>query len=172
MKCSVCSTEDATIHLTEIVNSKMMELHLCEQCAYEKGTDIKQYFNFSDLLAGIADKDTVESSLSTEVSKCSQCNSTFEDFSKSGRLGCPHCYVSFKTSLNSLVKRIHRSTKHIGKRPKKVPGELKPQIELRKLQEQLRILVEKEAFEEAVKVRDLIKKLEVPKKKVKKKNGS
>ena len=54
MICNVCGTKEASIHLTEIVNGKMAEVHICEACAEEKGTEFKTYFNFGDLLAGVS----------------------------------------------------------------------------------------------------------------------
>ena len=53
MICNVCGTKEATIHLTEIVNGQMAEIHICERCAEEKGTDFKTYFNLGDLLTGL-----------------------------------------------------------------------------------------------------------------------
>ena len=35
MKCQICENP-ATVHLTDIVNKKKRELHLCEQCARER----------------------------------------------------------------------------------------------------------------------------------------
>lgn len=161
MLCNVCGLEEATIHLTEIINTKMMELHLCEQCAYEKGTDVKQYFNFGELLAGLADLGEVKTGFEKrEINRCKGCGMTFEEFGKSGRLGCPECYQSFGKSLLALVKRIHRSTQHVGKKPTKISGEVKFHMELRELHERLRKLVEEEAFEDAARVRDLIRQLE------------
>ena len=55
MICNLCGTQEASIHLTEIVNHQMIEIHLCETCAEEKGTDFKTHFNLTDLLAGLAD---------------------------------------------------------------------------------------------------------------------
>ncbi len=174
MVCNVCGLEEATIHLTEIINSKMVELHLCEQCAYEKGTDVKQYFNFSELLEGLTEgsEGIAKQAEKKEVLRCKSCGISFDDFGKSGRLGCPECYQTFSKLLIPLIKRIHRSTQHIGKKPTKISGEVKFHMELRELHERLRKLVEQEAFEDAAKVRDLIKQLEERAKKGAAKNGT
>jgi len=173
MKCNICDIEEATIHLTEIVNSKMVELHLCEQCAYEKGSDVKQYFNFSELLGGLAETDKASGKQKTEtLSACSTCGMTFEDFAKTGRLGCPDCYKTFYQSLIPLIKRVHRSIQHLGKHPKNVSQETQHHVELRELHEQLRKLVEHEEFEQAAKIRDQIKKMESPEKQKRKKTDA
>ena len=175
MLCNVCGLEEATIHLTEIINTKMVELHLCEQCAYEKGTDVKQYFNFSELLEGLAEGTEAgvkPAGEKKEVLRCKSCGITFDEFGKSGRLGCPECYQTFAKLLAPLIKRIHRATSHIGKKPAKISGEVKFHMELRELHERLRKLVEQEAFEDAAKVRDLIKQLEDRAKKGAEKHGA
>ncbi|MBI4972012.1 MAG: UvrB/UvrC motif-containing protein [Candidatus Omnitrophica bacterium] len=174
MLCNVCGLEEATIHLTEIINTKMVELHLCEQCAYEKGTDVKQYFNFSELLEGLSEAGEMLKSPSEkkEAVRCKGCGISFDDFGKSGRLGCPECYQTFSKQLLPLIKRIHRATQHVGKKPSKISGEVKFHMELRELHERLRKLVEQEAFEDAAKVRDLIKQLEDRAKKGTEKHGS
>ena len=37
MICEVCQTENATVHLTQIINGRMQTFDLCEKCAEEKG---------------------------------------------------------------------------------------------------------------------------------------
>ena len=36
MVCDVCAVNQATVHLTEIIDEQMTELHLCESCAKSK----------------------------------------------------------------------------------------------------------------------------------------
>ena len=56
MLCELCKQSQATVHLTEIVNEQMTELHLCETCANQKGTQVESHFGLSDLLSGLADQ--------------------------------------------------------------------------------------------------------------------
>ena len=116
MLCDNCGKITATVHLTEIVDSQMTELHLCEECARKKSAEMEQQFGLSDLLAGMADfeKPVKEAEGSVSV-KCSNCGLTYADFKKMGRLGCAECYTSFKKLLAPLLKRIHGSNQHIGK---------------------------------------------------------
>ena len=55
MLCDICSKNPATVHLTEIIDDQMNELHLCEQCAHHKSLQMEQQFGLADLLAGLAD---------------------------------------------------------------------------------------------------------------------
>ena len=57
MLCDICKKNPATVHLTEIIDEQMNELHLCEDCARHKSAAMEQQFGLSDLLAGMADFD-------------------------------------------------------------------------------------------------------------------
>lgn len=170
MICNICGAAEATIHLTEIVNDQMIEIHICENCAQEKGTDFKTHFNFGDLLTGFTGPEgDISLSRKKPLTKCPQCRTTYEEFAKSGRLGCPTCYGAFAKMLVPLIKRVQRSAHHIGKKPSRISGADRSVYDLRLLQDHLRKSVESEAFEEAAKLRDQIKNLEEKMKKGKKK---
>jgi len=165
MLCDICNKNPATVHLTEIIDDKMTELHLCEECAQKKGAQMETHFGLADLLAGLADLGTQVTKTKKEVKiKCPRCGLTYEDFKKIGRLGCGECYSAFKDSLLPLLKRIHGSTQHYGKTPpgatKKAAKSVKPRSELSELKDRLQELIKKEEFEEAAKVRDKIRELE------------
>ena len=158
MICNVCGTKEATIHLTEIVNEKMAEVHICEACAEEKGTEFKTYFNFGDLLTGIPG---LEKALGVSSKKtpliCKDCGMDYADFAKNGRLGCAGCYASFQQQLATVIKQVQRSSYHVGKKPSRVPKETRNVHDLRQLQEKLRKSIQEEAFEESARLRDEIK---------------
>jgi len=163
VKCHLCDTE-ATVHLTEIVNGQMVELHLCEEHAKAKGADITQPFSSADFFSSLTDiLSPLDALQKTSDLACANCGMTYADFSKSGRLGCEKCYESFTKLLLPLIKRVQRSTTHLGKRPP-LPGDEKGKNRalLYKLQKQLAQAVEKESYEEAARLRDEIKQLETP----------
>jgi protein arginine kinase activator len=172
MICSLCNSQEAQIHLTEIVNDQMVEVHLCENCAAEKGTDFKTHFNVTDILAGLIDtgKPSKVSSRKT-VLRCHECGMTYEEFGKTGRLGCAACYEAFAKMLLPLIKRVQRSTQHIGKRPASSAAAPTTSADLKKLRDKLRRCVQDEEFEEAAKLRDEIKQLLEEKNKKRKKQG-
>lgn len=167
MLCDICGKSAATVHLTEIIDEQMNELHLCEGCAREKSMAMEQQFGLSDLLAGLAEfeKPAKEAEAATSV-KCPDCGLTYADFKKIGRLGCGECYMSFKKYLEPLLKRIHGSCQHVGKSPVK-PAKIskkKPDLtqmpDLAQLRQKLAKAVGMEEFEEAAKIRDQIKEME------------
>ncbi len=160
MLCNICGKNEATVHLTEIINDQITKLHLCEECAIKKGSEMEDHFGLADLLAGLADFGTQIEKGEELAIKCKNCNMTYRDFKKTGRLGCSECYTSFKKNLDPLLKRIHGSSQHLGKVPAMLPKTVKSELDIEELKKKLRVAIEKEEFEEAAKLRDLIKELE------------
>ena len=166
MLCDVCHKTEATVHLTEIINDQITELHLCEECARQKGSQMEQHFGLADLLAGLADLGQQFEAQGKTEAKCPNCGLTYQDFRRIGRLGCSECYQTFKDSLGVLLKRIHGSTQHLGRAPvKKVTLVEKKKSETDTLRAKLQTAIEMEEFEEAAKLRDRIRALEAKKRK-------
>ena len=162
MVCDVCGKKKATVHLTEIVDEQMSEMHLCEDCARQKSVQMEQQFGLADLLAGLADfGKQVKPSADPVLITCSNCTLTYDEFRKLGRLGCSECYNSFNEQLSSLLKKIHGSNRHLGKTPKKMRQEVKKKIDrIQDLRYQLQRAIESEDFEKAAELRDKIREAE------------
>ncbi len=165
MLCDICGKNPATVHLTEIIDEQMNELHLCEECARHKSAAMEQQFGLSELLAGMADFEKHSNKEEEPVTvKCPACGLTYADFKKVGRLGCGNCYEVFRKYLAPLLKRIHGSSQHIGKNPSSSKIAVKPSLKkktgLAELKSQLQKAVANEAFEEAARLRDQIKEWE------------
>ncbi len=167
MLCDICGKNQATVHVTEIINNQMTEMHLCEECAREKSIQMEQQFGLSDLLAGIADLGGKPGGKTLEEAqaRCANCGMTYEDFKKVGRLGCSDCYVFFRKGLVPLLKRIHGSSQHVGGAPPKMVKEAKKKSALEQLKDKLQEAIKKEEFEEAARLRDKIRELEKEEKK-------
>ncbi len=160
MICGICGKNEATVHLTEIVNDKMTKLHLCEGCAKEKGAEMEEHFGMSDLLAGLADLGANLEPGTMSDMKCLVCGFTYQDFKKMGRLGCGDCYEAFKKQLDPLLKRIHGANRHIGKIPLMVGKNLKGNRIIQDMKIQLERAIVAEKFEEAARLRDMIRDME------------
>jgi protein arginine kinase activator len=163
MRCMYCEKE-ATIHLTEILNDQMQEIHLCEVCSKEHQGDLQSFLSAAPKDMAIE----IDALLGTsgekkKLLKCASCGMTSKEFSEEGRLGCPECYHAFEKILVPLLKRFHRGNHHLGKKPKKISKKDRAICDLRMLQEKLRQSIDDEAFEDAAKIRDKIKKLEIKK---------
>lgn len=171
MLCDLCKQAQATVHLTEIVNNQMTELHLCEPCANQKGAQVESHFGLADLLSGLAEFSKTQEPEEVVVKACANCGMTYEDFRKVGRLGCAACYATFKRSLGGLLKRIHGSPIHLGKSPVRLAKPSKTKSELTELKRKLERAILEEAFEEAARLRDQIRRLEQPEQPAKKRSS-
>jgi protein arginine kinase activator len=160
MLCDICNKNQATVHLTEIVDHQMTELHLCESCANQKSEQMEQQFGLSDLLAGLAESAKPNQEKEEVSLKCKKCGLTYAEFKKVGRLGCSECYNAFKKYLGPLLKRIHGSNRHLGKSPIKETKLVKKSMDLDSLRQRLQKAIDAEEFEEAARLRDQIKELE------------
>jgi protein arginine kinase activator len=168
MVCDICGKNQATVHLTEIIDDQMSELHLCEECARQKSVQMEQQFGLSDLLAGLADFGKHIEGKEISKVRCPNCNLSYDDFKKIGRLGCSSCYSAFAPHLIPLLKRIHGSIVHTGKVQKGIPfvevakkaEPVKAKFSLGDLRNKLQEAIRLENFEEAAKLRDKIKELE------------
>ena len=115
MKCDKCPKK-ATVHLTEIVDGKAAEMHLCEDCARDQSQHMEQQFGLADLLAGLTDFGKHVPEVPKEALLCPTCGLSYEDFRKFGRFGCAKCYGAFTVHLKALLKKIHGSSVHLGKK--------------------------------------------------------
>ena len=164
MVCNACGQNEATIHLTEILNNQMVEIHLCEACADQKGADFKVHFDFNKLLASLSDFGTALKSEEQGGLVCHSCGMTTEEFARTGRFGCAGCYQAFEKLLLPLLKRVQRDTQHVGKVPDQAPPTVRRTANLRDLQGRLQKCIEAEDFEGAAELRDKISQLEEKKK--------
>ena len=160
MLCDECLKNNATVHLTTIINGQVKTVHLCAQCAAKRNKSvINPGFSFNDFMSALYDAQD------TEEIVCEKCGETLTDFQKTGRLGCDNCYKVFESSVLPVLKGIHMNEKHTGKRPGEMVAadmENEPENDLRKekLAKELRFAISAENFEEAARLRDEIALLE------------
>ncbi|RKD67526.1 protein arginine kinase activator [Sinobaca qinghaiensis] len=170
MLCQECQQRQASLHFTKIVNGQKTEVHLCEECAREKGETIQGTNSYSihDLLSGILKFDKpLKDEASTSYTKapkplvCDNCGLSYERFVKTGRFGCTHCYEAFETKLDPIFKKVHSGNlRHYGKIPKRSGAQMQVQREIDEERLKLKESVAKEEFEKAASIRDYIKELE------------
>jgi protein arginine kinase activator len=164
MLCDRCEEKPATVYLTQIINGKKTELHLCEQCAAEsQKVCFDPELSFQNLLSGLLDmtvQHPQEFQNSYEALTCPTCQMTYQTFRKTGKFGCADCYNTFGSYLTPIFKRIHGNHTHIGKIPHNAKGELALKRKIEELRSQLQKAIQKEAFEEAAQLRDEIRTLE------------
>ncbi len=166
MLCQKCNKNQANTHIKTIINGKLSEYALCNDCAKEMGySNFLSGFDFHDLLGGLFDN----FSLRDSTEKCPKCGSTFDDIISTGKIGCAKCYSVFHDKLKPTIQRIHGTTEHKGKTPEKSALSISEkrteitisrsgEIEQKKLL--LKNAIDEQRFEDAAKIRDEIKSLE------------
>ena len=160
MRCDQCGVREAVIHLTQVVENSITTLHLCEECAAEKGLDTSVHAAKAPLEGFLASlgKSGVPGALAREAeAECPECGATLAEFRRTGRLGCAACYSAFDGHLRDLLRRLHGTTRHAGE---SYGAAAPPADDLAGLRERLRLAVEAERFEEAARLRDAIRRLE------------
>lgn len=159
MLCDICKKNVATVHLTQMVEGKTKKVDLCEACSKEKGVDDPTGFSLADLLLGLGAAQEIEQASAGGEIKCPHCGFTQADFKKAGRLGCSECYKVFAEGLESLLKTMHKGTRHVGKVPQVFRQSQDLADKLKGLQKKLEKAIANEDFETAATLRDEVKAL-------------
>jgi protein arginine kinase activator len=134
------------------------ELHLCEECYHKFFYEPQQPGSGPKGDAGHVEESEEASLLNQR--ECPVCGIKFVEFRNSGRLGCPNDYQEFHEELTPLLDNIHGEVRHCGKTPRRLPQNKQTQTELIQLRKQLQLAVTREAYEDAARLRDRIRKLE------------
>lgn len=159
MLCDICKKNEATIHLTQIVDGKKLQkADLCESCAKDKGVQDPTGFSLGDLLGDFAAGGEIKTE--AEGARCPECGFSQADFKKTGRLGCAACWETFEPGLASLLKAMHKGTRHVGKVPMKAAHTIAISEKIQELTEELEKAVRSEKYEDAAQIRDQIRELE------------
>ena len=166
MLCQNCHQNEATVHLTQIVDGKAEKYHLCEACAAQKGIDVHadpvdlggMMEKLKDQLAHLKeDLDAPRAAPGPAV--CPSCGMTRTEILKKGRLGCDRCYETFAAEMLPVVVSLQHGDQHLGKVPKRSSTRLKNSVEAARLRRDLDKAVAGENYELAAMLRDQIKAL-------------
>ncbi len=166
MLCESCHQNEASVHLTQIVDGKVAKFHLCESCAEKKGIDMHgQPIDLGGVLANLKEQltqlkeNTENLSTPTKASVCPACGMTRKDILKKGRLGCDRCYEFFGAEMLPVVVSLQHSDQHLGKVPRQASDRMKNSVEQARLRRELDQAVAGENYERAAQLRDQIKTL-------------
>ncbi|MBR1803038.1 MAG: UvrB/UvrC motif-containing protein [Clostridia bacterium] len=187
MLCQNCGKNEVTFRYTQIINGVKKEMALCDKCARTLGLeslDFNMPINFSNFLGNFLndalDTKLMPSFTKTGTLQCDNCGMTYNEFVDTGKFGCSHCYDIFADTLDSVLKNIHGSSVHVGRKSHLTPADKKAVKEdikkvekstektgksdtkeekLANLSRQLKQAIQEERYEDAAKIRDEIKKL-------------
>ena len=171
MLCENCKTNTATVHMQGFVNGVKTELHLCQECSFNM-VNMEMPISMENIIKGILE--SVQSMGHVNLghpasrpvvrkasSPCKVCALSYEQFKAKGKLGCEACYQAFPTEIVALFKNVQGSAHHEGKFPNRSGKEIRHQREVGKLRANLKKAVDDENYEEAARLRDQIRNLEV-----------
>lgn len=163
MLCQECGKNEAGVHLTQIVNNKKVVLNLCRECAEKRGMTgnplMQVPFPLAEILSSMMGETSEKKKGKGAEAKCPGCGFTFSEFSKVGRFGCGQCYEAFRPQVADLLRRIHGSTRHIGRLPSETKEVDSVVVEEKRLEVELKKAIAAEDFERAARLRDRIKTL-------------
>lgn len=160
MLCQFCKKRDATIHFTNVIGDKVEKIHLCRQCADEKGFDYLKKSNFAmdDLLSGLMSAAAGGAPAGTR-NRCPNCGASLSSIMKAGKIGCSVCYGHFADELMPSLRHVHGNTRHRGKAPTRHAG-ARRRTRIEDLRRELDEAVSKERYERAAELRDEIREIE------------
>ena len=187
MVCQNCGKNEDNVKYTQIVNGVKKEMVLCEECAEKMGISnfkVNMPIHFSNFFDDLFDDEQLLPSFMKENSNtCTNCGEEYDNFIKTGLLGCADCYDMFEDKIDQVLKNMQGSIKHVGRKPLNIEekmkntGENKANVnsqnskaekdkkvsqvdELESLKRELNVAIQEERYEDAAKIRDKIKDIE------------
>lgn len=176
MLCTNCNHNKANVRYTQIINGEKKEMFLCEECSKKLGIDnmkLSLPIDFSSFFGDFLneyDNDFMPILKKTNELKCDKCNMTYREFIETGKFGCDTCYDTFSERIDPILRRLHGSNRYNGKKANindKKEEVVEPKTimskneKIQNLRKELKKLVQEENYEQAAKIRDQIKELEV-----------
>ncbi len=165
-KCANC-TKPTTIHLTQIVNGKIVKLDICEDCVFKEQVVDPVGFSLAELLSANPKKVSEDVELpfpesggcADEGEPCPSCGCTPADLQENRRFGCPHCYEHFRPVLEQSLHQVQYAVAHVGKVPVEGVSRAEAQESLRRLGDAMQLAIVEERYEDAAKIRDEIREM-------------
>lgn len=161
MLCTNCNLNEATFHYKQIIGGQKTEHHLCGECAaklgYSAGTE--HIFDIGSILNDFISIPAVHSAAKSSHS-CPECGTSYEEFKRTGLMGCTACYDAFASVVEASLARIQPSTTHKGSLSGEAGEKINKENELNTLKNDLKKAIIDERYEEAAVLRDKIRKME------------
>ena len=156
MLCDECKTNQAVYYKIIEINGHKTEKHLCAACQKKYNDFALLKFSGLENLFGTFTEDRAAEKRKQTV--CPQCGTGYDEFLKTGYLGCAHCYDEFRRALTPIIYKTQGSVTHTGKRPRLTQEDLKQQKVL-KLKTELEKAVAEERYADAQSIKNDIDKL-------------
>ncbi|MBN1836210.1 MAG: UvrB/UvrC motif-containing protein [Spirochaetales bacterium] len=161
MKCEICGAREAVIHIQQVIGKERVDLHLCEECAVERGitsTQDRIELSISNLINGLVEVRKKKKPAANLV--CPGCGSAWEAVNRREKMGCPECYTTFHREIRQALRRALGKAQHRGRLPRRLSTYKTFLVDMVKLKEGLDDALKREDYEKAARLRDRIRELE------------
>jgi protein arginine kinase activator len=167
--CQSCGRRPAVVEFIQVSGDERRQFALCRECAVSHGLSVQldAFQRLSQLLLHQMRPlgNTVPEEWQAAMgAKCGRCGLAFEDFVRTGLLGCSQCYKDFQEFLTPILRRLHGVTRQTAEEL----DNASPSIEKRppdpsrgQLEAELSAALSEENYEKAAAIRDRLKKLGV-----------
>lgn len=161
MLCQKCHKNLASVRYAEVVDGKVSDLHLCQDCLKAQQEDEQTGFELSEpspFANRLKSSALAQAATSTET--CKSCSTSLSVIIETGKVGCAACYESFPAQIESVMEGIHIALTHRGKIPKLDDSRAQARSELQSKRALLKTALSLENYEDAAALRDEIRSLE------------
>jgi protein arginine kinase activator len=120
MKCDICKENDVyiTIQQLDAAASTQTEIHLCKDCASERGINPEGErlgMLFSGLMQELQSR--MHQFQQSDMRACPVCGKNFSQIKQSLTAGCPECYNVFRDDIKKLLGELGVSGRYTGAMP-------------------------------------------------------
>jgi len=185
MLCTYCKKNPATIQMQQLGNSGI-NISICQECILKMLPP-----NFASSFEGMLNdftgqpgafqlpmlnipinipanmimqpaeqKQNTSEALGVSL-KCTCCGLMKEELDKTAKFGCDVCYDIFSDFIENFLKKSHGTIKHTGKLPRRKGADIQLEQRTSNLRSLLKSAIEAENYEEAARLRDEIRAMEV-----------
>ena len=154
MLCQHFGVNEATTYYKQNVNGQVSEMHLCSACA-QKLTGGFGGLGFSPVLQSFWGDGAVLQPGLGGGRRFPTIGKTESEHRRTARAGCSHIYPNY--SETPYILKLHGSAAHVGAAPQQEQERVDPVAALRT---KLDAAIASEAYEEAARLRDEIRRLE------------
>ena len=163
--CQECGEAEACYTVSVMAGGQITQRHLCANCMAMmnmnlSGGNIKQMLSaILSALVGVEEEKSAPDVPPEEDVTCQRCGRTLSQFTKTGKLGCPVCYTSFREQLTPMLQQIHGRVQHAGRKPLATEAAQQRRTTYERISRHLEAAVAVEDYETAALLRDQLRRL-------------
>ncbi|MFP4500821.1 MAG: UvrB/UvrC motif-containing protein [Candidatus Hydrogenedentota bacterium] len=161
MLCQRCHKNLATARYAEVVDGKVTDRYLCEECMAQYQESRATGFELTGA-PNAPRRAAVQSAVREPAheQRCDTCGTLLGCVLEHGYVGCNQCYANFREPIEDMLRERQCTLVHRGKNPELDDARARLRADMQTKRTLLRSLLRREKYEEAAKLRDEISELE------------